>query len=145
MSEKPVSPIHKRFSLAALALEAASRGVSRDIRLLVQMRASFLNGCGYCIAMHTKEARNSSWGEPRIAILQDTAPGEWHTADVTDRERLILEFTDAGTRLSETPPSCRENIRERVQNEFGPETTSDLIAAITAINMWNRIGILSGK
>ena len=145
MSNTPPSPIHKRFSVAALALEAASRGVSRDTRLLVQLRASFLNGCGYCIGMHTKEASKSGWSERRITILRDTPPGEWRTADVTDKERLILEFTDAGTLLSETPPSCRENIRERVQNEFGPETTSDLIAAITAINMWNRIGILSGK
>ncbi|WJY67012.1 carboxymuconolactone decarboxylase family protein [Corynebacterium auris] len=145
MNKIPPSPIHKRFSVAALALEAASRAVSRETRILVQLRASFLNGCGYCIDMHTKEARKSGWSEQKIAILRDTAPGEWQAGDMSERERLILEFTDAGTLLSETPLSYRENIRERVHNEFGPETTGELIAAITAINMWNRIGILSGK
>lgn len=138
-------PVPTRLSVAALALEAASRGISRDTRLLIQLRASFLNGCSYCIDLHTKEALKSGWREERIDTLRDTAPNTWNTVELTEKEQLILEFTDAGTGLTETSPAALNEIEERVLAEFGPDTTGDFIAAITAINMWNRIGILFGK
>lgn len=136
---------HKRFSAAALALEATSRQLDRDTRLLVQLRSSFLNNCPYCIRLHSAEARNSGWDSSRIDLLRDTPTGAWPTSALSEDDVLLLEFTDIAVRLSEVDPSERDTVQERVVERFGSRRTGEIITAIVAITMWNRIAILSQK
>ncbi|EEI16373.1 carboxymuconolactone decarboxylase family protein [Corynebacterium sanguinis] len=136
---------HKTFSASAVALEATARRVDKDTRLTVQLRASFINNCRYCIELHSCEAGKRGWDDNRIALLRDTRPGDWSATDLSDDTVLVLEFTDMGTRLSEIEPHQREVLIQRVVDRFGVNGASDLITAITAINMWNRISVLSGK
>lgn len=129
---------HKRFYAALGALELAGRGLDHRTRLMVQLHASFLNDCRYCIDLHTREALRKGPGQEFIDAVRT---GRDHpTWD--ERDRLILDFTTMGTRLTD---SLDEELHGRVLTEFGPKTTGDLIAAIATINTWNRIGKLSRR
>lgn len=126
---------HKRYYAALGGLELASRGLDARTRLLVQLRASFLNDCTYCIDLHSREALKKGMGQEFIdAVREDRADD--------DRDRLILDFTAMGTRLAD---GFDEELQERVLVEFGPKTTGDLIAAIATINAWNRVGRLADR
>lgn len=120
-----ISLIH-RFNTAMIALEATSRGLSTRERLLVQLCASQINGCSYCINLHSREAEKKGI---------DATPQN-------PREDLIMRFTTMGTRISDSFDD--EMIDEAVQ-VLGEKTTGDLIAAVVAINAWNRLARLTRK
>jgi len=131
---------HKRTYAAAGALELAARsGLSRDQRLLVQLRASYLNNCRFCISMHTEEALKHGHDQSWCDAVRDW----WPDADTfTGVDALILEFTTMGTRLAD---GFDRDLQERVLAECGEKTTGALISQIAAINTWNRISVLSEK
>lgn len=108
-----------------IALEAASRGLSTRERLIVQLHASRLNKCNFCIELHSKEAQKKGI---------DVTP-------VNAREELIVRFTEMGTKLDEFD----EGIIDEALEVLGKSTTADLIAAIATINAWNRVARLSRK
>jgi AhpD family alkylhydroperoxidase len=102
---------------------------------LVRMRASQINGCAYCLDMHSKDARARGESEQRLYALS-----AWReTPFFTDRERAALEWTEAITRISEghAPDSVYEEVRKR----FSEEELVNLTMAIVAINGWNRLAI----
>lgn len=129
---------HKRFYAALGALELAGRGLDHRTRLMVQLHASFLNDCRYCIDLHSREVLKKGPGQEFIDAVR---AGRDHPA-WDDRDRLVLDFTTMGTLLAD---GFDEDLHERVLAEFGPKTTGDLIAAIATINTWNRIGKLTRK
>lgn len=139
MSELNLMKTHKRFYAAAVAMEMTS-SLPKKEKALVKLRASFENGCSYCIRMHSEEALKQGLAQDWI-----DAVAAWPTSrELFDaRENLILEFTTAGTRLSDR--DFDPALQERVIAELGEKTAGDLIAAIATINMWNRIGVLSQK
>ena len=102
---------------------------------LVKIRASQINGCAYCIDMHTKDARANGESEQRIYAL----PAWRETPFFTDRERAALEWTEALTLVanSHAPDEIYQQVRER----FTDEELVALTMAIVAINSWNRISI----
>lgn len=116
----------RRYNTAMLALEAASRGLSTRERLLVQIRASELNGCTFCLDLHSKEAREKGI---------DPAPE-------SPREELIVRFAEMGTTLTE---GADDSLIDEALSVLGEKTTADLIAAVATINAWNRVGRLSRK
>lgn len=129
--------LSKRFTAAMLALEVAGRQLSTRERLIVQLRASFLNGCTYCIRMHSKEAHKQGESE-LIDILSSSQLQE----PLPAREHILVRYVDMGTQLSDGfDPALQTAARE----EFGEEGLAHVIQAIVTINAWNRIGVLSEK
>ncbi|HEY8518653.1 MAG TPA: carboxymuconolactone decarboxylase family protein [Gammaproteobacteria bacterium] len=122
---------------AMIGLNGAVRSAGLEPALLelVKIRASQINGCGYCIDMHTKDARAHGESEQRLYLLS-----AWREATVySDRERAALAWTEAVTRLDnqEVP----DDVYERARAEFTEEELVALTLAIVAINGWNRLSI----
>jgi AhpD family alkylhydroperoxidase len=102
---------------------------------LVKIRASQLNGCAYCIDMHTKDARRAGETEQRIYALN-----AWReTPFFSDRERAALEWTEALTRLADSRVS--DDLFERVRRQFDEAELVALTFAVIVINGWNRLSI----
>ena len=105
------------------------------LRELVRIRASQLNGCAYCIDMHTKDARAIGESEQRVYGL-----AAWReTPYFTPRERAALAFTETVTRLSDT--HVPDQAYQEVTAEFGPQEVAALVSLIVTINAWNAIGV----
>ncbi len=123
---------------AMLALEEYVKKSSRlepSLLELVRMRASQINGCAYCLDMHSKDARASGETEQRLYALN-----AWReTPFFTDRERAALAWTEAVTLVSQdhVPDSVYEEVRQR----FSEEELVNLTLAISTINSWNRLCI----
>ncbi len=112
-----------------------SGGLEASLRELVKTRASQINGCAYCIDMHTKDARAAGETEQRLYALN-----AWRqTPFYTDRERAALEWTEAVTLIDEG--HVPDDLFLRVREEFGEEELVNLTLAIVAINGWNRFAI----
>jgi AhpD family alkylhydroperoxidase len=123
---------------AMLALEgyvSKSSRLERPLLELVRLRASQINGCAYCMDMHTKDARANGETEQRLYTLS-----AWReTPFFTDRERAALAWTEAVTSIAEShgPDRVYDEVRER----FTEEELVNLTLAIVAINGWNRLAI----
>jgi AhpD family alkylhydroperoxidase len=112
-------------------LDAA--GIDRPLRELVRIRASQLNGCAYCIDMHTKDARAANETEQRIYALP-----AWREAPFfTDRERAALAFTESVTLLAQTHVPTADY--DAVAAEFTEPEVAALLGLIVAINVWNTV------
>ncbi len=102
---------------------------------LVKLRASQLNGCAYCIDMHTKDARSHGESEQRLYGI--TAWRE--TPFYSERERAALAWTETVTNISES--QATEEIYQQVNRHFTEKELVDLTLAVIAINSWNRLAI----
>jgi AhpD family alkylhydroperoxidase len=102
---------------------------------LIKLRASQINGCAYCLAMHTDEALKHGEKVERI-----TALGGWHESPLfSDKERAALAWTDELTLISEKHAS--RGAFEELKRHFSDEEITWLILAAVQINSWNRIAI----
>jgi AhpD family alkylhydroperoxidase len=112
-----------------------SSGLEPSLRELVKIRASQINGCAYCIDMHTKDARSAGETEQRIYALN-----AWReTPFFSERERAALEWTEAITLISDC--HAPDDVFFRVRQFFAEEELVNLTLAITTINGWNRLAI----
>jgi AhpD family alkylhydroperoxidase len=110
-------------------------GLEPKLRELVKLRASQINGCAYCVDMHTKDARAIGEDEQRLHMV-----AVWREAPVfTTRERAALAWTEALTLLSET--MAPDDVYEAMASEFDPTEQVALTLAIVAINGWNRLAV----
>ena len=122
---------------AMLALEAAvkSLGLEPSLIELVKLRASQINGCAYCVDMHSRDARKHGESERRLYAI-----AVWREAPFfTERERAALAWTEALTRISETRAPDADY--EWLSSQFNERERVDLTLAINAINGWNRLAI----
>src|SRR6478735_1285860 len=110
-------------------------GLEESLVHLVKMRASQINGCAYCIDMHSKDAR--ALGETEQRLYELDAWGE--TPFYTDRERAALEWVESITRVSET--HVPDEVFEKVKKQFSEKEIVDLTLVAAMINLWNRIAI----
>lgn len=102
---------------------------------LVKVRAAQINGCAFCLDMHTKDARANGETEMRLYTLD-----AWRETDFyTEQERAALELTEAVTKISEN--HIPENQYKTIKNHFNDKDFIDLLFAINTINNWNRIAI----
>jgi AhpD family alkylhydroperoxidase len=122
---------------AMLGLERQVRQAGLDQRLidLVRMRASQLNGCAYCLDMHSKDARATGETEQRLYGLDAWRETPYYSA----RERAALEWTEALTLVAET--RVPDDVYERVREQFSEDELVHLSLAIVAINGWNRLNV----
>jgi AhpD family alkylhydroperoxidase len=123
------------------ALSALGHTMTTDTALgpvllgLVYLRASLLNGCGFCIGMHTAELRHKHEPDTRIEAVKD-----WAGSDAfTPRERAALAWTDAVTNIQDGHAS--DEAYAAVSAFFHEKDLADLTFAIAQINAWNRLGI----
>src|ERR1022692_2714198 len=112
-----------------------SSGLEPDLLELVKMRASQINGCAYCLDMHSKDARAAGETEQRLYCL----PAWRESSFYTDRERAALEWTEALPLSADT--HAPDEVYERTRAFFGEEELVNLTLVITAINSWNRFAI----
>jgi AhpD family alkylhydroperoxidase len=119
----------------AATKELDRAGIDPLLRELVRVRASQINGCAYCIDMHTKDARAAGEAEQRLYAL----PAWRETPFFTDRERAALAFTEGVTLMAgEHMPSAAY---DAVAAWFAPGEVAALLSLIIAINAWNAIGV----
>lgn len=102
---------------------------------LIKTRASQINGCAFCLDMHTKDARAQGETEQRLYAL----PAWEETPFFTDRERAALAWTEAVTRVADT--HVPDAVYEAARKHFTEKELVDLTLAIVAINGWNRLAI----
>jgi len=114
-------------------------GISRTTRELVKIRASQINGCAYCLNMHTSEARKMGETEQRIYCLS-----AWRECDFyTPEEKVALELTEYITLISDK--GVPDNLYQRVREHYDEKQYVDLVLTINQINSWNRISIAMGN
>ena len=129
-----VSPDSLR-AMMELEKNVATSTIERPLYELVKIRASQINGCAYCLDMHTKDARKAGETEQRIYALS-----AWReTPFFTERERAALEWTEAVTVISQN--DIPDSLYDSVHKEFNEKEMVDLTMAIIAINGWNRLAI----
>ena len=122
---------------AMRGLEAylAKCAIEKPIVELVKMRASQMNGCAYCLDMHSKDARAAGETEQRLYLLD-----AWRESPIyTARERAALAWTEALTLVAQT--HAPDEAYEEARAQFSEKELADLTLAIVAINGWNRIAI----
>jgi AhpD family alkylhydroperoxidase len=122
---------------ALLALETFVRnsGLEKHLIHLVKLRASQINGCAYCLDMHTKDARAAGETEQRLYCLS-----AWRECPFyTDRERAALEWTEAVTLVADT--HVPDDVYDRARAHFTDKELATLNFAVVAINAWNRIAV----
>lgn len=112
-----------------------SSGLERSLVHLVKARASQINGCAYCIDMHTKDARAGGETEQRLYAL-----AAWReTPFFTERERAALAWTEALTTIADG--GVPDGVYEATRAHFGERDLVDLTLAIVATNGWNRLAV----
>ncbi|GAB1444705.1 MAG: carboxymuconolactone decarboxylase family protein [Cyclobacteriaceae bacterium] len=131
------SKISPQALTAMLGVEkyAANSGLEHSLYELVKTRASQINGCAYCLDMHTKDARKAGETEQRLYALS-----AWReTPFYTERERAALAWTEALTLISEN--DVPDSLYEATHQYFDEKEMVALTMAIIAINGWNRLAI----
>ncbi len=124
-----------QHAMYALEKYIATCGLDHKLIHLLKMRASQINGCAFCIDMHSKDARALGETEQRLYALD-----AWReTPFYTDRERAALEWTESLTLVSQT--HVPDEVFETVKKHFSEKEIVDLTFLITTINAWNRIAI----
>jgi AhpD family alkylhydroperoxidase len=145
-SDGKAQPRHARLDFARIApeavraqlgLEAYVRGSGLEPSLieLVKLRASMINGCAYCVDMHTKDARFAGEREQRLYAVS-----VWREAPFfTPRERAALSWTDALTDIAHR--DVTDDLFREVRSHFSETELVDLTMAVVTINGWNRLAV----
>jgi len=122
---------------AMMAVEAyiASCGLEPGLVHLVKYRASQINGCAYCLDLHSREARSAGESENRLFVLD----GWRETALFSERERAALAWTEALTGIAAT--QAPDSDYAWLRDQFTEKEAVDLTTAIALINAWNRLAI----
>jgi AhpD family alkylhydroperoxidase len=110
-------------------------GLEQSLIELVKMRGSQINGCAFCLDMHSKDARRAGETEQRLYLLN-----AWRESPLySDRERAALAWTEALTRIADT--HAPDDVYDEVRAQFEEAELVNLTALIGLINLWNRLAI----
>ena len=125
-------------AINALDRYSQNSGLEPSLLDLIKLRASQINGCAYCIDMHSKDARTKGETEQRLYGLS-----VWReTPYYTDRERAALAFTEAVTLIADR--RVPDDVYEQARQQFSDEELVKLMIGIVIINTWNRFAITFG-
>ena len=126
----------KRFANAALVIEQSP--LPRSTQELLSLRASQINGCGWCADMHTKEAAAAGETQVRLNLV-----ATWRESTVfSEAERAALALAEEGTRLADASPGVSDETWARVRAHFDDDQIVALIAGIALINAANRLAVI---
>ena len=132
-----VTKVNPAAYKAVIALQnyVDQSGLDAKLRHLIQIRASQINGCAYCLAMHTRDARKHGESDERMHLLD-----AWREAPVfSERECAALAWTEALTLVAKD--HVPDAVYDEVRKQFSEKEIVDLTAEVCAINTWNRIAI----
>lgn len=138
--DKQNRPVYQALAGTAAAIRAAAEeaGLGRIVMELVNLRVSQLNGCAFCLDLHTRQAREAGESEQRLAVLP-----AWRDTDLFDEtERAALGLAEALTHLP--AGEDREELFAKYRGQLSPEHFSVLSWAVVAMNAFNRVSIISG-
>ncbi len=122
-------------AIYAMEMHLAKSSLDKQLLHLIKYRVSQINGCAYCLDMHSKDLRAGGETEQRLYTLD-----AWReTPFFTPRERAALEWAESVTLVSQT--HVPDEVYETVRKEFNDEELIDLTLAVAAINTWNRMAI----
>lgn len=129
--------LYKRIVGAAQLLHQSN--VPENLLHLIELRASQINGCGFCVDMHSKDAAAGGETPTRLNLV-----AAWREATVfTDAERAALALTEEGTRLADTHQGVSDETWSAIRKHFDEEQSATLIAAIALINTFNRLNVIA--
>jgi AhpD family alkylhydroperoxidase len=137
-----------RINVAELAPEAyqamfalekylAKSGLPHTTKELVKLRVSQINGCGYCVDMHSHDAKKAGESDQRLFAVWRETPF------FTDAERAALALAEEVTRLSDRGETVPDDVWDQAAAHYEPEVLAALVVAISTINAWNRIAVTS--
>jgi AhpD family alkylhydroperoxidase len=130
-----VSPTHKGIQSIFALSQYTQKALDPFLIHLINIRASQINGCAFCLDMHTQEAQYEGEDRRRINTI-----ATWHESPwFTEKERAALAYTEAVTLLSET--KVPNDVFNQVKEHFSEEELIDLTLAIITINSWNRLAV----
>ena len=134
-----IAKLEPDFLQAVLGLEKTVQATGLDRRYLhlIKLRASQINGCGYCVELHVREALEDGL-DPRMLHMVVV----WRESSFFDeRDRAVLEWTESVTLLAQTgvPDSAWETVRA----QFSEKEVAELTMAVATINVWNRMNVSS--
>lgn len=122
-------------AMAGLERYVRGSGLERPLLELIKVRASQINGCAYCLDMHTKDARAAGESEQRLYALS-----AWReTPFYSERERAALAWTEAVTLVGET--HVPDEVYEEARRQFNEVELVNVTMAVVTINAWNRLSI----
>ena len=122
-------------ALTAVESYLQKSGLDHRLMALVKTRVSQINGCAYCLHMHTEEARKIGETDMRLHLLD-----AWHESNLyTKRERAALNWAEALTNIKTT--HAPDDVYEEVRRQFSEKELADLSIVIAMINAWNRLAI----
>jgi len=136
MWENPIAPKLIKYinSAGKVVSESSLPAATQE---LVKIRASQINGCGFCLDMHTKDA--AAAGEDQLRLHMVAA---WREANVfTEAEKAALELAEQGTRIADSA-GVSDEVWERAAKHYDEEQLGALVAIIALINMYNRLNVL---
>ena len=108
-------------------------------RHLVEIRASQINGCGYCIDMHAKDAVHAGEDQVRLNLI-----AAWREATVfTEAERAALELAEQGTRMADAAGGVTDDVWANAAKHYDEEQLAALVCLIGLINTWNRLNVIT--
>ena len=134
------SPLAMKFvkyiNSAAAALQSA--GLSTATQELVKLRASQINGCGYCTDMHTKDALHAGESQQRLNLV-----AAWREATVfTEAEWAALELAEQGTRIADSATGVSDEAWANAAKHYDEEQLIALVGVIGLINAYNRLNVI---
>jgi AhpD family alkylhydroperoxidase len=131
---------------AAKYLNSAGRVIAESTlpaatKALIEIRASQINGCGYCIDMHTKDAAHAGESQQRLNLV-----AAWREATVfTEAERAALELVEQGTRIADAAGGVTDEAWANAAKHYDEEQLGALVSLIAVINAWNRLNVITRK
>jgi AhpD family alkylhydroperoxidase len=124
-------------ALLALGKSAKNSGVPTRTLELVHLRASQINGCSFCVEMHSRDLKKAGETDERLFAV-----AAWREAPYfTDAERAALALTEAATRLSDRSDPVPDEVWEEAARHYEEPALAALIVAIGLINFWNRVNV----
>jgi AhpD family alkylhydroperoxidase len=138
LQDNPVTTAFMRH-LAAADRALHDSGVPGATRELVKIRASQINGCGFCVDMHSKDAARAGETQQRLILV-----AAWREATVfTAAERAALELTEQGTRLADASTGVSDDVWLAAAVHYSDDDLAVLVALIANINAWNRLSVIA--
>ena len=128
--------IGKRFYAVSLAIEQSA--LPKTVQDLVMLRASQINGCGFCVDFHSKEAAVAGETATRLNLV-----AAWRESSVfTEAERAALALAEEGTRLADAHPGVADATWAAVREHYDDDQTAALVYLVAMINAANRLGVI---
>src|SRR5258705_1109046 len=124
-------------AMLALNKAAMNGGVAQTTYMLIQLRASQINGCSFCVEMHSRELREAGEPEERIATVSAWREGPYFSG----AERAALALAEVATRLSDRSDPVPDEVWAEAAEHYDDAQLASLVISIAAINAWNRLNV----